>query len=167
MLRRSGLKASDTEDIVDEEEFKLMKELREAKRAYKNGYEQLQRCKQAISQAQMATEAAKTDFAGAFSNWSARNGGAGGGDFGISASPLRTTTMPMQATATAGLTGGSEHGSVDQLDDQEAFDRMEEERILASDPDSLAFFHAQKTRRAHMTQNAGTIRQMQKNKRTF
>ena len=54
---------------------------------------------------------------------------------------------------------------MDQLDDQEAFDRLEEERVLANDPDSLAFFHAQKTRRALKTQNSTEIKNMQKNKR--
>ena len=41
----------------------------------------------------------------------------------------------------------------DQLDDQEAFDRLEIDKVLANDPDSLAFFNAQKVRRANITQN--------------
>jgi hypothetical protein len=53
----------------------------------------------------------------------------------------------------------------DELDDQEAFDKMEVDRILSNDPESLAFFNAQKTRRANITQNGGTLRQLQKNKR--
>ena len=63
---------------------------------------------------------------------------------------------------------GDEEGlaaSGDQLDDQEAFDKLEIERVLANDPESLAFFHAQKTRRANITQNGGSLRQIQKNKR--
>jgi kinesin family protein 6/9 len=192
LLKRSGLKASETEDIVDEEEFQLMKELREAKRSYKNGYEQLQRCKVAATQAQIAAEAAKADFAASFSSWSERQGGSGGGgggglgssngyDFnkllgsgqknsipgqGFMRNSSLGDTMNMTGTGT-GVFGGTSESSQDQLDDQEAFDRLEEERVLANDPDSLAFFHAQKTRRAHLTQNAGTIRQMQKNKRTI
>lgn len=59
---------------------------------------------------------------------------------------------------------GSDH-EVDSLDDQEAFDRMEGERVMANDPESLAFFHAQKTKAAHRTQNSNSIRQMQRNKR--
>ena len=45
LLKKSGLKLAETEDIVDEEEFKLMKELREVKRSYKNAFEQMQRHK--------------------------------------------------------------------------------------------------------------------------
>ena len=54
---------------------------------------------------------------------------------------------------------------MDSLDDQEAFDRLEEERVLANDPDSLAFYHAQKTKAAHKAQNSNSIRQIQRNKR--
>ena len=39
-------------------------------------------------------------------------------------------------------------GPEDKLDDQEQFDKMEMERIVSSDPDALAFFQAQKTRRS-------------------
>lgn len=145
LLRKSGLKTSDTEDIVDEDEFRLMKKLREAKATYKNGYEQLQKLKVSVLQAQLSADAVKSQLTTQFSAWNAGNGG-GGKDrrFG--------------ATATA------ENGS-DQLDDQEAFDRLEEERVLANDPDSLAYFHAQKTRRALMTQNQGSLQQIRKNKR--
>ena len=55
--------------------------------------------------------------------------------------------------------------SSDVLDDQEAFDRLETERVLSNDPNSLAFFQAQKTRRALITQSGTNIRTIQKNKR--
>ena len=56
-------------------------------------------------------------------------------------------------------------GPTDQLDDQEAFDRLETQRVMDTDPDSLAFFHANKTKRALLTQNASTIKSLQKTKR--
>jgi kinesin family protein 6/9 len=148
MLRKSGIKSSNAEDVVDEEEFVLMKQLREAKKAYKNGFEQLQKLKAATAQAQSAAEASKGNFASAFERWSKSNRAA--------------------ASHSAGGPPGADYGSeasLDQLDDQEAFDRMEEERVMASDPDSLAFFHAQKTRRALLTQHTGSIKMAQKNKR--
>lgn len=69
MLRRSGLKPSETEDIMDEEEFKLMKDLREAKRSYKNRYEQLQKYKGSLSQANASLDLVKVELASAYSNW--------------------------------------------------------------------------------------------------
>ena len=64
--------------------------------------------------------------------------------------------------------GGGFYGldrDLDSMDDQETFDRLEEERVLANDPDSLAFYHARKTKAAHKAQNSISIRQMQRNKR--
>jgi hypothetical protein len=58
--------AAETEDIVDEEEFKLMKEIREAKRSYKNGYEQLQKYRNALLQAVSEIDTTKIDLASAY-----------------------------------------------------------------------------------------------------
>lgn len=143
LLRRSGLKASETEDIVDEEEFRLMKELREEKRKYKNAYEQMQKNKSNNSQAQNASEDLKSKLSNGFAVWSSQHASGG----------------------CQNQFNDSYDRDADQLDDQEAFDKLEMERLLANDPDSFAFFNAQKTRRAHMTQHGGSIKQIQKNKR--
>jgi DNA-binding transcriptional MerR regulator len=74
LLRRSGMKISETEDVVDEEEFKLMKDVREAKRSYKNGYEQLQKYRSSLSQTMATLEAGKVDLASAFAEWGAGRG---------------------------------------------------------------------------------------------
>ena len=103
LLSKSGLKAADLEDIVDEEEFRLMKDLREAKRSYKNSYEQMQRFKQAAADCANKTEALREALAEAFASRTDDNN-FGGDDAG---------------------------GADDQLDDQEAFDRLETDRVLA------------------------------------
>jgi kinesin family protein 6/9 len=136
LLRKSGLKASETEDIVDEEEFRLMKELREVKRTYKDNFELLNTTKAALSSAQGQCDSFKNEVAQTFLLWS-----------------------------TGGNTAFEQQDDGDRLDDQEAFDKLEFERVTADDPDSLAFFNAQKTKRAHMTQHGGNIRQILKNKR--
>ena len=137
LLRKSGLKSSETEDIVDEEEFQLMQQLRAAKKMYKTEYQQLQRIKSLISDAQMKVERSREELASGF---------------------MASTSQGINADAEGA-------GGADQLDDQEAFDRLETQRVLDNDPDSLAFFHAQKTRRALITQNSATIKMSQKNKR--
>lgn len=145
MLRKSGLKASETEDIVDEDEYKLMKDLREAKRTYKNGFEQLSKYKSIMSSLQINVDNCKAELNNKFTQWCNNN-----------------------IESSLNDTGNNQYenlGPDDQLDDQEAFDRLEMQRVLANDPDSLAFFNAQKTRRANITQNNTTLRQMQKNKR--
>mmetsp|Transcript_10016 Transcript_10016/g.15141 ORF Transcript_10016/g.15141 Transcript_10016/m.15141 type:complete len:798 (-) Transcript_10016:104-2497(-) len=149
LLKSSGIKVSDADEIIDEDEFALMKELKEAKRTYKNGYEQLLKVKSALHKAQEAAEDARDTFAEEFAMWNMGYGGS------------RTMeTFDFKDDAKNGIPDES-----DQLDDQEAFERLEVERVVSKDPDSLAFFHAQKTRRAHMTQNGSTIRQIHKSKR--
>eukprot|EP00602_Paraphysomonas_sp_CaronLab_P004713 CAMPEP_0185020800 /NCGR_PEP_ID=MMETSP1103-20130426/3438_1 /TAXON_ID=36769 /ORGANISM="Paraphysomonas bandaiensis, Strain Caron Lab Isolate" /LENGTH=775 /DNA_ID=CAMNT_0027551919 /DNA_START=80 /DNA_END=2407 /DNA_ORIENTATION=- len=149
LLKSSGIKVSDTDEIIDEEEFALMKELKEAKRTYKNGYEQLMKVKSALSKAQEAAEEARDTFAEEFAMWNMGYG-----------SSRAAETFDFKDDAKSGPPEDS-----DQLDDQEAFERLEVERVVSKDPDSLAFFNAQKTRRAHMTQNGSTIRQIHKSKR--
>lgn len=82
MLRRTGLQASETEDIVDEEEFRLMKELREAKRSYKNRFEQLQKYRMTLSQSMSSLDHVKMQLATSYYEW-------GGG---------RTTDTPFNQT---------------------------------------------------------------------
>ena len=137
-LQKSGLKSSETEDIVDAEEFELMKELKTVKREYKENYQRLQTEKNELRQVSMTAEAARTELADRFSH-----------------------SQAMQT----GMMDGRGGDPDDQLDDQEAFDRLEVQRVMNDDPDSLAFFHAQKTRRANKTQNATNISQIKKNKR--
>jgi kinesin family protein 6/9 len=145
LLRKSGLKSSETEDIVDEEEFQLMQELRGAKKAYKADFERLQTLKAQISDGQMRAERIRDDLASGFMGTAVASQQRGGG-------------------ADDGYGAGAGAGA-DQLDDQEAFDRLETQRVLDEDPNSLAFFHAQKTRRALLTQNGTVIKNLQKNKR--
>ena len=136
LLTKSGLRSKETEDIVDEEEFRLMKELREAKRTYKNSYERLQKMKVSVQEAQAVVARIKDNLASGF---------------------LSSTSHDQL--------DGEAAGPADQLDDQEAFDRLETQRVIDTDPDSLAFFHANKTKRALMTQNASSIKSLQKTKR--
>ena len=72
-LRRSGFKTHETEDIVDEEEFKLMKDLREAKRTYKNRYEQLQKYRRSLTQSIVTVDLIKAELAVAYTEWGGNN----------------------------------------------------------------------------------------------
>lgn len=158
LLRSSGMKSEAAEDIVDEEEFKLMKDLKEAKRSYKNSYEQLLKDKSLSNQLQTRVEDCKAVLSSGFNVWNAkREKEIGALTFGNNTLDAKKNLLDTYAASETS----------DQLDDQEAFERMEEERIIAQDPDSLSFFHAQKARRAHLTQNGANIRQIHKNKRNL
>lgn len=112
MLKRSGFKASEAEDIVDEEELSLMRDLKEAKRAYKSSYEMFHRQKDQLDEAQNRAEAAKTNLTSAFLSWTSAKAG-------------ENEYYPE-----------SLDGS-DQLDNQESFDKMETQRVLSRFPGIL------------------------------
>ena len=134
----------DDVDVVDQEEFDLMKKQREAKKAYKNRMSALADLRNKSSTMQSQVDDMKFSLLEQFDRW-----------HGIAIGSL---------VDDGGGGGGMEGGEV--MDDAEMFEKMELERIAANDPDSIAFFQAQKTRRANQTQNSLTIRQMGKNKRS-
>eukprot|EP00981_Chlorochromonas_danica_P002941 scaffold601_cov170-Ochromonas_danica.AAC.2 len=134
-------------DIVDEEEFRIAKLLKEAKQSYRNNFEQMQKLQNSGDMLANEIQDLRNKLAEGYERWQK----------GMS-SPLSKRMAPKSPRDDMG-------GGGDELDDQEAFDRLETERVMANDPDSLAFFTAQKTMRANLTQSGTTIRMMQRNKR--
>lgn len=149
----SAIKYSANDEVVDEEEFKLAKELKEAKTTYKNSFEQVQRWKKLTLETNTKVEGLKTKLAEDFNLWKGEYLSPGKKRPNDSFSPTKGDNLL------------SDDQLDDQLDDQEAFDKLEMGRILADDPESLAFFNAQKTRKAKITQRGGSINQLLKNKR--
>eukprot|EP00599_Poterioochromonas_sp_BG-1_P005647 CAMPEP_0173144316 /NCGR_PEP_ID=MMETSP1105-20130129/7156_1 /TAXON_ID=2985 /ORGANISM="Ochromonas sp., Strain BG-1" /LENGTH=870 /DNA_ID=CAMNT_0014057965 /DNA_START=70 /DNA_END=2682 /DNA_ORIENTATION=- len=167
-------------DIVDEEEIRLAKLLKEKKQFYRNSFEQLQKNQFTANAMNQEINEVKGKMMDQFKTWQMSNNGktGGGGGAGISSTALQelweSNSAPVDdkfASSLGAGTGGFDplnatgNNQQDELDDQEAFDKLETERVLANDPDSLAFFMAQKTRKANLTQSGGAIRMLQKNKR--
>lgn len=134
----------DNIDVVDQEEYDLMTAQRAAKKAFKARHGILTELRSKISGLQAEVDDTKFQLVEDFDKW-----------HGIAIGTL---------VDDGGGGGAVEGGEV--MDDAEMFEKMELERIAATDPDSVAFFQAQKTRRANQTQNSLTIRQMGKNKRS-
>jgi kinesin family protein 6/9 len=124
------------EDIVDEEEFILMKKEKEAKGAYRAGFGELKAAKAQLEGVQKEVTALKTELLEKFDRW--------------------------HQSGSAQETPAPEVDPGDQLDDGEQFDKMEIERIIDQDPDSVAFFQAHKKMAA--TQNANRTTNMRKQK---
>ncbi|KAH8071883.1 hypothetical protein JL720_11386 [Aureococcus anophagefferens] len=138
---RAAGQGEDDDDVVDEEEFFLMKAERDAKRAYRDAHGDWIKAKADHETAKLAVEATKAQLLDDFHKWFA------------------------DVQRETGFDDDGGDGDDDKLDDQEQFDKMEMERIVSQDPDALAFFQAQKTRRANMTQNRTHLRQLHRNKR--
>ncbi|RHY60733.1 hypothetical protein DYB28_007706 [Aphanomyces astaci] len=120
-------KDTDDDEVVDEEEFILMRKEREAKRDYRVLYDDLKEAKNEYDFTQRSIELLRMRLVQEFEEWYVEGGGS-------------------QAK-------GGEDGDHDKLDEGEKFDQMEVERVRAQDPDSLAFFQAQKKMRQGGTSN--------------
>lgn len=145
-----------SDDVVDGEEMRLVRELKDAKQRYRNHFEQLSNKQKEMQSAQQDADQAKSSLVDAWQQW------------------LNQGTSTKK-TLDFSLAGGRDMyfddvqqqpgDATDELDDQEAFDKLEAERVMSNDPDSMAFFTAQKTRRANLTQSGGNLKMLQKNKR--
>lgn len=138
-------------EIVDEEEMRIVKALKEAKQKYRNNFEQMQRQQGQLTATLNEMDDSKTKLVDMWKSWQ------------MNSSRYDSPGRPSSSGGRFNM--AQMEGGGDELDDQEAFDKLEVERVMANDPDSLAFFTAQKTRRANLTQSGGTIRMLQRNKR--
>ena len=167
--------------IVDDEEFRLLHDLKEVKQSYKTGFIQYEELKRTLADSQQLTEQIKIDLVDNFLEWSnGMNTSTASGKGYMSTNQFLTPpNIPGRSgffdpadggdllgsdgenpTATGG--GASDN---ENLDDQEAFEMMEEQKELAEDPDSLPFFNALKTKKALSIQNNSAIKHMRKTKR--
>eukprot|EP00936_MAST-01D_sp_MAST-1D-sp1_P001659 g1659.t1 len=130
------------EDVVDEEEFRLMKQERDTKRAYRTSYADLRGCKQEADQLRATASTLQAELVGDFEKWHA------------------TANMDEVAAETMADTVHA-----DKMDDGEIFDQMEMDRVVADDPDSLAFFQAHKKMKETAGLNKSVLMRKQHNKR--
>eukprot|EP00636_Phaeomonas_parva_P006018 CAMPEP_0118854086 /NCGR_PEP_ID=MMETSP1163-20130328/2427_1 /TAXON_ID=124430 /ORGANISM="Phaeomonas parva, Strain CCMP2877" /LENGTH=785 /DNA_ID=CAMNT_0006786743 /DNA_START=54 /DNA_END=2411 /DNA_ORIENTATION=- len=131
------------DQIVEEEDFNMMKRLSAAKRNYRSAFKDLQSLRQEIAAYEREVESLKYELLTNFDTWF--------------------------SSALANLAAGGSKSNTDlaELDDGEKFQVMEERRVLEDNPDALAFFHAQKTKKATLTQNSVALRQLHRNKRNL
>ena len=168
-------------DVVDQEEFDLMRKERTAKKGYKASMGELKGVKNQIGKLQMNIDDMKyvgpserNEHSNLCSKRSVLLSFFVANSLRPSSSQHRyemlTDFDEWHSVSTGSAISNfpteevNEDGEI--MDDAEMFEKMEKERVYAADPDSIAFFQAQKTRSANMTQNSLTIKQMRRNKRS-
>eukprot|EP01029_Cantina_marsupialis_P013377 TRINITY_DN295_c3_g2_i1.p1 TRINITY_DN295_c3_g2~~TRINITY_DN295_c3_g2_i1.p1 ORF type:complete len:737 (-),score=250.98 TRINITY_DN295_c3_g2_i1:2-2212(-) len=114
--------------VLDEEEFALLESLKENKLVYKEKYSHLRAAKDEMQKRKVNIETCRSQLITGFDAWHAQN------------------SMESVEISDGG----------DKLDDAEQFEKLMVERVTASDPDSLAFFNAQK--RMKHTMNKGGLK---------
>lgn len=149
------------DEIVDEEEFLLMTAEREAKRDYRSLFDDLKAAKAELEFTHRSVELLRMRLVREFEDWYDDEG------HGLALAKDDGDASPGRGRARSGY--DSSHAFAfskdDKLDDGEKFDQMEVERIRAQDPDSLAFFQAQKKMRQQAGATASQAKQARKPKR--
>jgi len=131
------------EDIVDEEEFKIMLALKDTKREYKKLHAQWKADSDAKRTLLRSVQQAKEQLVRGFDQW-------------------YSTARPTEGAAPP---APEDDMDGDQLDDGEQFEQLEINRVTEQDPDSLAFFQAQKKMRSTANHDRTANSRKQKLKR--
>jgi kinesin family member 6/9 len=127
---KQAQRSADDKDVIDEEEFALVKSLKDAKKAYRDSYEELKVVKSETDYLTKVIDQSRAELVSNFETWSERV-----------VLTLRDRFSEIQSREEAQPAGV---GGDDVLDNGEMFERLEVERVMEKDPDSLAFHNATK-----------------------
>jgi kinesin family protein 6/9 len=113
----------------EEQRIALARQVSETKAAYRSAHAVLQEERRLFQEAEAGVDAASVELVKAFEAWH-----------------LSATGDSLRPTALSGQFAGfnTDGGKEDELDEAEAFERLERDRVASVDPDSLAFFTATK-----------------------
>lgn len=111
--------------VIDEAEFSLIRKLKSKKRSYQDLFHKRKMAKSESSYLKSLVKQSKLKLCQSFLEW------------------FRSRYQAKAAGASSGELAAVAES--DALDDGEQFEKLERERIMEEDPDSLAFFNAKKT----------------------
>ena len=126
------------EDVVDEEQYKLASSLKAAKRGYRDVYRRIREAQLGMQSRSRDVVEAKMELFRRFNEWFAQ--------------ARADETLTLRA---AGLGGADEE---ELLDASEQFDRVEMQRIILEDPDSVSFHTAKKSLKKMTPVSSRTLR---------
>eukprot|EP00163_Fabomonas_tropica_P022441 TRINITY_DN3912_c0_g1_i12.p1 TRINITY_DN3912_c0_g1~~TRINITY_DN3912_c0_g1_i12.p1 ORF type:complete len:770 (+),score=264.45 TRINITY_DN3912_c0_g1_i12:167-2476(+) len=127
------------DDVIDEEEFALIKKLKDAKKQYRADYTKVTELKSEIDYTSRLIEQTRRTLLQEFDEWYTAAYGEIAGDTGdvvIEATPRPTSTQSTRSKKGGGLD--------EELDEEEQFEAMEKTRIMEQDPEAYAFYNARR-----------------------
>jgi kinesin family protein 6/9 len=134
---------ADGEIILDEEEFAVFRDMKAAKKKYKEAYTMLKEAKSEAEYLSRMTEQAKAQLVTNFENWYAFHYEQQG-----SGSSSDDIDHNMNSTSGNHNRSASNNAQAD-MDEAEKFEQLEMEKILSEDPESAAFYRAKKQLATH------------------
>ena len=141
---QSELEMETTKDgdmIIDEEEFILINKLKASKKSYRERFSEHKEISIKLGAADKSVRKARQTLVENFDSW-----------FAI-------------ATGEALFDGAKDVTNDDRLDEGEMFEKMEMERVMDEDPESVAFFMAQKQRSKSRRKDHGSTNRAIRDKR--
>ncbi|CAM9338046.1 unnamed protein product [Ectocarpus sp. 12 AP-2014] len=142
------------DDVMDEDEFKLVTQEREAKRNYKEAFEVLAKAKAKMEASAQQEEELRKDLLESFDGYLEEKAEGGFEDDGLDIDS-RAPLSP----------GGGIRWDEGGFEDTGSLEQAVLTRVAEKDQNSLAFFQAQKTRIATRNQNTLALKQAHRSKR--
>ena len=113
-------------EIIDEEEYAFIQDLKSAKKSYKTSHEEMQKVAETVNSASAIVDEARTELLTTFNEWYA--------------SVHNEAVEPLVPRPNEDLGPPS----ADKMDDEEQFEQLQMARVMAEEPESLAFVRARK-----------------------
>lgn len=127
---KDAVGAAGDEEMIDEEEYALIKNLKDLKQQYRDSFERHKSLKIDVIQIEHLMQQCKTRLVQAFEDWFHQK-------YGSVDRPAKQQGSPARSAR-----GGQDAG--ERYDPQEQFDLMEAERLETQHPDALAYHKARK-----------------------
>jgi len=138
LLRKQADKVpNQDEEMIDEEEYALIKNLKDLKQSYKDGFEKHRNHKMEVISIEHLLQQCKTRLVQSFEEWFDQKYG-------------HLAQKAAEAAAKAAEEG-------ERYDPQEQFDLMEAERLETQHPDALAYHNARKNAARDVRRNKGPV----------
>ena len=122
-LEANRYASAEEAEIIDEEEFAYIQTLKEAKGSYKASHEAMRAAAAAMEAAEREAGSLRQQLVSTFENWYAE-----------------TFTDDLGATVGDAAAAAAHEA----MDDDEKFEALQTENVMASNPESLAYFRANK-----------------------
>jgi len=137
----------DDTEIIDEEEFKAITRMREAKKSYRDAYEQLKSIQTEVDTVSRMTEQCRQRLISDFEIWFANT-------FVHDPSNNSPPVNEKHSTISSTIAANGE----DAMDFQEKFDQLGYEKVVQADPDAAAFYSAYKQKKDQLAARKQTIK---------
>ena len=131
MFSKNDENRSDNDEVIDAEDFIIFKSLKASKQKYRDNVSEIRHLKEKLTELLEGLAMKRAEMLGGFDSWYESEGN----HFGIM-------------------------GEDDELDAAEQFDKLELDRVMAADPESLAFYAAKKTMRRAKNQKSDKVMAM-------